>query len=102
MYRDPEAKKAIADHADADEAEEGEEAQEDAAVQNTMKTFEGEGAADEDEEGEDDGENWAQGQTAGGDYAKWVWTATKVSLFFLSQLVTQASEAYLPDTSRSS
>jgi hypothetical protein len=31
-----------------------------------------------------------------------VWTATKVSLFFLSQLVTQASEAYLPDTSRSS
>ena len=30
MYRDPEAKKAIADHADADEAEEGEEAQEDA------------------------------------------------------------------------
>lgn len=32
MYRDPEAKKAIADHADADEAEEGEEAQEDAAV----------------------------------------------------------------------
>lgn len=81
MYRDPEAKKAIADHADADEAEEGEEAQEDAAVQNTMKTFEGEGAADEEEEGEDDGENWAQGQTAGTDYAKWAFSQKKWACF---------------------
>lgn len=61
MYRDPEAKKAAAEAVDADEVEEGEEAQEDAAVANTMKTFEGEGAADEEEEVEDDGEAWGQG-----------------------------------------
>lgn len=69
MYRDPEAKKAVTDNVDADEAEEVEDAQEDAAVANTMKTFEGEGAAEEEEEADDDGEAWGQGQTAG-DYAK--------------------------------
>lgn len=41
MYRDPEAKKAIDTAVDADGEDEPEEAQEDAAVQNTMKTFEG-------------------------------------------------------------
>ena len=70
MYRDPEAKKAVDAVADADGEDEPEEAQEDAAVQNTMKTFEGQGAAEEDEEAEEEGEAWGQGNTAGGDYAK--------------------------------
>jgi small subunit ribosomal protein SAe len=69
MYRDPEAKKAQEAVADADGEDDHEEAQEDAAVQNTMKTFEGQGAAEEDEEPEEDGETWGQGATAG-EYAK--------------------------------
>lgn len=70
MYRDPEAKKAVDAVADADGEDEPEEAQEDAAVQNTMKTFEGQGAPEDEDEGEEDGEAWGQGNTAGGDYAK--------------------------------
>ena len=68
MYRDPEAKKAVAE-AQEDEAIEGEEAQEDAAVANTMKTFEGGDAGEDDEEGEEEGEAWGQ-TTTGADYAK--------------------------------
>jgi len=68
MYRDPEAKKAVDAVADA-EADEPEEAQEEGAVQNTMKTFEGQGADEEEEEEHDDGEQWGQGQTPA-DYAK--------------------------------
>jgi small subunit ribosomal protein SAe len=60
MYRDPEAKKAIETAVDADGEDEGEEAQDDAAVQNTMKTFEGEGAGEEDE-GDEEGEAWGAG-----------------------------------------
>lgn len=67
MYRDPEAKKTVEAAVDADGDEEHEEAQDDAAVQNTMKTFEGQGA-EEEEEGEEEGEAWGAGQTAG--YAK--------------------------------
>lgn len=67
MYRDPEAKKPIAEAVE-DEAEEAEEAQEDAAVANTMKTFDGQGAAEDEEDAEEEGETW--GQTPGGDYAK--------------------------------
>jgi small subunit ribosomal protein SAe len=69
MYRDPEAKKAIETAIEGDGEDEPEEAQEDAAVQNTMKTFEGQGGAEDEEEGDEEGETW--GQTAGaGDYAK--------------------------------
>ena len=68
MYRDPEAKKAI-DTAVGAEDEDVEVAEEDAAVQNTMKKFEGQ-AAEEEDEGDEEDEKW--GQTAGaGDYAKW-------------------------------
>lgn len=67
MYRDPEAKKAI-DTAVGAEDEDVEVAEEDAAVQNTMKKFEGQ-AAEEEDEGDEEDEKW--GQTAGaGDYAK--------------------------------
>ena len=68
MYRDPEAKKPVTEAVE-DEAEEAEEAQEDAAVANTMKTFDGQGAAEDEEEGEEDGEAWGQTAT-GADYAK--------------------------------
>jgi len=70
MYRDPEAKKAVAEAVEGDEAEEGEEAQEDAAVANTMKTFEGEGAGEDEDEGDEEGETWGQTQTGSGDFAK--------------------------------
>jgi small subunit ribosomal protein SAe len=60
MYRDPEAKKAVDVAADADGEDEADDAQEDAAVQNTMKTFEGQGAAEEEEEGDEEGETWGQ------------------------------------------
>jgi len=63
MYRDPEAKKAQADdevEAAADEDEEAEEA----AVANTMKTFEGA----EEEEGAEENETWGANQ--GASYAK--------------------------------
>ena len=68
MYRDPEAKKAVAEVHDED-VQEGEDAQEDAAVANTMKTFEGGDAGEDDEEGEEEGEAWGQ-TTTGADYAK--------------------------------
>ena len=70
MYRDPEAKKAVAEVHDED-VQEGEDAQEDAAVANNMKTFEGGDAGeDEDDEGEEEGEAWGQTNTGGADYAK--------------------------------
>jgi len=67
MYRDPEAKKVVAEEEGEVEeaAEEGEE-QEGAAVANTMKTFEGDA-----EEGEEEEENWrGDGAAAEGEYAK--------------------------------
>lgn len=64
MYRDPEQKKVAAVEEGEDEPAE-EEAGEDAAVANTMKTFEGEGADDEEDEAE---EAWGQNKT--GDFAK--------------------------------
>jgi len=54
MYRDPEAKKAVAEEEVAPEAEEAEAEPEDAAVANTMKNFEGQ----DDEEGEEEEETW--------------------------------------------
>merc|ERR1719476_733896 len=60
MYRDLDSKKVEVDEGDAEE----DAAPEDAAVANTMKTFEGEGEADEEE---DDGEDeaWGNGTPAG-------------------------------------
>ena len=66
MFRNPDAKKEVA--ADAGEEEDAQEdaEQEDAAVANTMKTFEeGEGPEGEDEDDEE-GETWGPGQTPAG------------------------------------
>ena len=64
MYRDLDSKKVEVDEGDAEEEAEEDAAPEDAAVANTMKTFEGEGEADEEE---DDGEDeaWGNGTPAG-------------------------------------
>jgi len=67
MFRNPDAKKEV--EAAVDEDEEVEVEAEDAAVANTMKTFEGEKEDGEDEEeGED--EAWGQPATAGATYAQ--------------------------------
>ena len=65
MYRDLESKKIEAEEAGDDEEQEEEPAAEDAAVANTMKTFEGEGEG-EDEDEEDEGEAWGSGATPAG------------------------------------
>jgi len=66
MYRDPEAKKAVAEEEVAPEAEEAEAEPEDAAVANTMKNFEGQ----DDEEGEEEEETWGTQGNATTEYAK--------------------------------
>merc|ERR1712160_111987 len=67
MFRNPDAKKEV--EAAVDEDEEVEVEAEDAAVANTMKTFEGEKEdGDDEEEGED--EAWGQPATAGATYAQ--------------------------------
>ncbi len=70
MWRNPDAKKVEAAEDDAaDEEGEAEAEAEDAAVANTMKTFEGaEGEDDDEEDGE--GENWTPGAAAGSSYAQ--------------------------------
>lgn len=70
MYRDPDAKKVEAAEEEVAEDEVEAEAEvEDAAVANTMKTFEGaEGDDDDEEDGE--GENWTPGAAAGSSYAQ--------------------------------
>ena len=70
MHREPDAKKAVEEAADAPEEAEAEE--DEAAVANTMKTFEG-GQEGEEEEGgddEDQDENWGdkKAETPAGDY----------------------------------
>jgi len=70
MHREPDAKKAVEEAADAPEEAEAEE--DEAAVANTMKTFEG-GQEGEEEEGgddEDQDENWGdkKQETPAGDY----------------------------------
>merc|ERR1712127_24075 len=70
MWRNPDAKKVeAADDDAADEEVEAEAEVEDAAVANTMKTFEG--AEDDDDEEEDgEGDNWTPGAAAGSSYAQ--------------------------------
>merc|ERR1712045_974507 len=71
MYRDPVSKKLENEGADEEAAEEGEGQEEDNAVGETMKQFDGEGE-DEDEDGEEEGEEWGKNATpgdAGADYA---------------------------------
>lgn len=70
MFRDPDAKKEQVGGDDGDEDEAADEAEpEDAAVANTMKTFEGEGQ-DDDEDEEEEGEAWTPGQAAASGYAQ--------------------------------
>lgn len=64
MYRDPEAKKTATEEEAAPEVEEAEP--EEAAVANTMKTFEGQ----EDDDQEEEEETWGANQAAADDYAK--------------------------------
>merc|ERR1712176_551535 len=64
MYRDLESKKVEVDEGTDEEEQEEEAAPEDAAVANTMKTFEGEGQEDEEEDDEAD-EAWGNGTPAG-------------------------------------
>lgn len=71
MFRNPDVKKET-DKDDAADDEEGEaEAEpEDAAVANTMRTFEGEGAEGEDDEDDEEGEQWGGPTPAGAAYAQ--------------------------------
>lgn len=64
MYRDLDSKKVEAEEAGDDEEQEEEAAPEDAAVANTMKTFEGEGQEDDEEEDGED-ETWGNSTPAG-------------------------------------
>merc|ERR1711971_1047393 len=71
MYRDPESKKLENEAGDEEAADEGEGQEEDNAVGETMKQFDGEGE-DEDEDGDEEGEEWGKNATpgdAGADYA---------------------------------
>lgn len=71
MFRNPDVKKETDkdDAADEDEAE-AEAEPEDAAVANTMRTFEGEGAEGDDEEDDEEGEQWGGPTPAGATYAQ--------------------------------
>jgi hypothetical protein len=60
MYRDPEAKKTAAAEEGAEAHADDEEKPDDAAVANTMKTYEGQ---EDEEEGEED-ETWGANQAA--------------------------------------
>ena len=70
MYRDLDSKKVEADAGDDDEEQEADAEPEDAAVANTMKTFEGADGEGEDDEDDEEGEAWTQPTPGQAGYAQ--------------------------------